>query len=216
MGSGKRDENGLVGLVLTIVIVWALIAVIMLTRTLVAAQQIDTTVKGIEGSVKSANSHLNTGCDTTKANGCPTDALPVLSQTEVIAAQINDAAKPLTGEAAQIITAAASINTTASAILANASAINGTVHAINSSATSIGASVNGIHSSLDGVNADVSNVQQAVAGINTRVNGINNTVLGIKSDTGAINGLAGGILVQAKGICADKLAVISIQLAPIC
>ena len=85
----------------------------MLTRTLEAAQTINTRVMDITGSVKGANSHLNTGCDPTKSAGC-TDALPVLSQTETIASQINDAAKPLSGQAAQILNSVNSIDATAS------------------------------------------------------------------------------------------------------
>ncbi len=212
MGSPKHDERGIVGVILTIVIVFALVAVVELTRTLEAAQQINTRVQDITGSVKGANSHLNTGCDTTKAGSCPTDALPVLSQTETIAAQINDAAKPLSAQAGQILTSVNSINATASQILTTASSINQTVHSIGSAAGSINSSVNSIGASLNGVNADVTNIQQGVAAINNRADVIIGLVNGIKGDTGSINGLAGGILTQATGICKDRLAVLGIPL----
>ncbi len=210
----RRDEKGLVGVILTIVIVFALIAVVQLTRTLEAAQQINTRVLDITGSVKGANSNLNTGCDPAKAAGC-SDALPVLSQTEAIVTQINDAAKPLSAQAGQVLTAANSINTSASAILATASSINGTVHAINSSVASIGSNVGSIAGSLNGVNADVSNVKQGVADINTRADTIIGLVNGIKGDTGAISATAGGILTQAHGICADKVTVLVLGLIQI-
>lgn len=200
----SRDERGIVGVVLTIVIIFALLAVIELTRTLEAAQQINTTVMDITGSVQGANSHLNTGCTqataTTPAN-CPTTALPVLATTITEVAAIDAAAKPLSGQATQILTSVNSINTTASAILANASSINGTVHSINGLVGSIAASVNGIHSSLNGVNSDVTNVQGGVAAINQRADTIIGSVNSIKGDTGTINGQAGSILVQAKAIC---------------
>jgi len=205
MGSPKRDEKGLVGIILTIVIVWALIAVVMLTRTLVAAQQIQSTVVGIKGSVNGANSHLNTGCSPQQANNtCSSTALPVLTQTQTLASQINDAAKPLTGQLSQVVTAAGTINTTVTQILANATSINGTVHTINSSATSIGASVNSIHASLGAVDSDVVNIQQGVVAINNKADTIIALVQGIKSDTATINGQAAAILVQAQGICADQ------------
>jgi methyl-accepting chemotaxis protein len=217
MGARKHDERGLVGVILTIVIVWALVAVIMLTRTLVAAQRIQSTVVGIKGSVTSANSHLNTGCNPQQANStCSSTALPVLTQTETVASQINDAAKPLTGQLSQVVTAANSINATVSQILANATSINGTVHTINSSATSIGGSVNSIGSSLNAVNADVVNIQQGVGAINQRADTIIALVQGIKGDTAAINGQAGAILVQAQGICADQLKLLTLQILRVC
>jgi hypothetical protein len=48
----RRDERGIVGLMVVLVLVFALIAVIELTRTLVAAQAIDTRVVDITGSVQ--------------------------------------------------------------------------------------------------------------------------------------------------------------------
>jgi hypothetical protein len=200
----SRDERGIVGVVLTIVIIFALLAVIELTRTLEAAQSINTTVMNITGSVQGANAHLNTGCQTGTSNAeqnCPTDALPVLNTTVSEVAAIDAAAKPLSGEASQILDSVNSINTTATAILGNASTINTTVHSINGAVGSIGSSVGGIHSSLDSVNADVTNIQGGVAAINQRADTIIGSVNGIKGDTSTINGQAGSILTQATNIC---------------
>ena len=200
----SRDERGIVGVVLTIVIIFALLAVIELTRTLEAAQQINTTVMNITGSVQGANAHLNTGCKTGTSNAelnCPTDALPVLNTTVGEVAAIDAAAKPLSGEASQILASVNSINTTATAILANASSINGTVHSIGGLAGSINSSVNGIHSSLDSVGSDVNNIQAGVALINQNADTVIGTVNGIKGDTSTINGQAGSIKTQATNIC---------------
>ncbi len=196
---------GLVGVVLTIVIVFALIAVVELTRTLEAAQQIDTRVVDIRGSVKSANSHLNTGCDVATGKNCTSDALPVLNTTIDLAKQIDAAAKPLTGEAAIIVTDVNSINSTVSQILANASSINGTVHSINGLVGSIGGSVNTIASSLSSVNSDVSVIQQGLVRANNQAISVANSVNGIKGDTATINAQAGGILTQAHDISCDKV-----------
>jgi len=216
MHAPKHDERGLVGVVLTIVIVFALVAVVQLTRTLEAAQQINTTVKDITGSVKGANQHLSTGCDPAKTPTCPAEALPVLSTTEGIVVQINDAAKPLSAQAGQVLNAVNSINTTASAILATASSINGTVHSIGSSAGSINASVNSIGASINGVNSAVTNIQQGVVGINQRADTIISLANGVKRDTGSINSLAGGILGQAQGICGDSLKLLTLQVLKVC
>jgi hypothetical protein len=200
----SRDERGIVGVVLTIVIIFALLAVIELTRTLEAAQQINTTVMNITGSVQGANSHLNTGCQEGTSNAeqnCPTDALPVLNTTVSEVAAIDAAAKPLSGEASQILDSVNSINTTATAILGNASTINGTVHSIGGSVGSIASSVNGIHSSLDGVNSTVDNIQTGVALIDQNAQTVIDTATAIKGDTSTINGQAGSIKTQATNIC---------------
>jgi hypothetical protein len=207
----RRDERGLVGVVLTIVIVFALIAVVELTRTLEAAQQIDTRVVDIRGSISSANTHLNTGCDVATNTNCTSDALPVLNTTIGLVKQIDTAAKPLTGEAGQILTDVNSINATVSQILANASSINGTVHSINASATSIGGSVNTISASLSAVNADVSVIQQGLVRANNQAIAVANFVNGIKGDTATISaeagGAGGGILYQATTICKNPLLI---------
>jgi methyl-accepting chemotaxis protein len=208
-----------VGVILTIVIVWALIAVIMLTRTLEAAQSIQTKVVDITGSVQGANKHLQTGCDPNNLAACPSTELPVLTQTENIAKQIDTAAKPLSGQAAQVLTAVGSINASVTTILQSAQSINATVHSIGASVGTIGSSVNTINASLSGVNSDVSTIRSIIATINGQAQTIDDLVVAIKGDTGTITGLAGGILTQAKGICADhpvKVAGILPVLGPIC
>jgi hypothetical protein len=207
----RRDERGLVGVVLTIVIVFALIAVVELTRTLEAAQQIDSTVVGIKGSVNSIGGHLNTGCNTATNAGCTSDALPVLNGTIDLVKQIDAAAKPLTGEAAQIITAATSIDATGKTILASASSINGTVHSIGSLVGSIGGSVNSINASLSAVNADVTVIKAGLIRANGQADTIASFVNGIKADTATINGQAGGILTQAHDISCDPSALIHLS-----
>jgi hypothetical protein len=202
--SRRRDEKGLVGVILTIVIVWALLAVIELTRTTIAAQEINHTVVVITGNVTAANSHLNTGC---VSGNCPTNALPVLATTVSVANQINSEAAPLTGQLAQVKNDTASINATAMSILQNAQSINTTVVSINSLALSIGASVGSIHNSFVGINNNVTD--RITPGLQTAANG---QVATIVADVNVIRGdldnidknEAAGILVQAKDICADQ------------
>ncbi|MGH9125866.1 MAG: hypothetical protein ACRDZ8_14240 [Acidimicrobiales bacterium] len=217
----SRDEKGIVGVILTIVIVWALIAVIELTRTTIAAEEINHTVLNITASVSSANNHLATGC---APGNCPLDRLPELVTTINIAGQINTAAAPLTGQLSQVIADTHSINNTVPMILQNAQSINATVQSIHSLVLSIGGSVNSINSELSGVNADVQQVgapggSLSVQQINRSVDVIIGLAQGIKSDTATINGQAGGILTEARGICADhpvNVASILPVLGPIC
>jgi hypothetical protein len=222
----KHDEMGIVGVILTIVIVFALVAVVELTRTLQAAEQINTTVIDITASVKGANTHLNTGCSAAQPTSCNATALPVLTQTEELAKQIDTAAKPLTGQAGQILTDVNSINTSVSSILATVKDINGTVHSINGLVLSIGSSVGTIHSNLSQVNSDVITVKGTgalgvgVSDINHRADlilGVISPVNGIKADTATITAQAGAILVQAQHICNDTVTVAAaIPLTRIC
>jgi flagellin-like protein len=213
----RRGEAGVVGVILALVIVFALVAVVELTRTLQAAQDINLHVIDITGSVKGANSHLNTGCSPSRP--C-TDTLPVLSQTETIVAQINDAAKPLSGQAAEILSNVNSINSTASQILATATSINGTVHSINTVAGTINTSVHAIAGSIAGVNSTVLGIRGApgvgIIGINNRADTVINLVEAIKSDTGTIAGQAGGILAQAHAIACDRVLGVTVPLSSTC
>ncbi|MDP9075560.1 MAG: hypothetical protein M3N98_15610 [Actinomycetota bacterium] len=189
MAPRRRDEDGIVGVILTVVIVFALIAVVMLTRTVIAAQEINNRVVAITGSVSGANQHLNTGCDTKAVNGCSTTALPALETTKMLTSQIDAAAKPLTGQAAQILTSVNSINQTVAGpggIQATATAINGTVHSIDASATSINASVHSIGNTFNNLNPVVTSIASGVAAINGRVDVIMGSVNGIKADTTVI------------------------------
>ena len=222
-GRMRRSESGVVGTILTLVIVFALIAVVDLTRTLQAAQDINIRVVNITGSVQGANGHLNTGCNP----GQPCDnSLPVLDQTETIVAQINDAAKPLAGEAGQILTDVQSINATSTEILARATSINGTVHSINNTAISINGSVNAIGASINGINAAVVAIRGApvsgspfasgIIGINNRADTVIALVNAIKGDTGTIRAQAGGILTQAHSIACDKVLGLTGPLSTTC
>jgi methyl-accepting chemotaxis protein len=198
----ELKQGGVVYVILPLVILFALVAVVELTRTLEAAQEIDARVSAITGSVSGANKNLNTGCEV--GQSC-SSALPVLTKTESIVAQINDAAKPLAGETGNIVTVVNSINTTASQILAAATSINGTVHSINTVAGSINSSVVGIGGSVSGINASVAAINGGVSGINNRADVVITLVSAIKGDTGKIGGQAGAILTQALGISCDKV-----------
>jgi len=202
MISRRRDEDGLVGVVLVIVIVWALLAVLELTRTTVAAEEINHTVTVITGNVGAANTHLNTGC---APGNCPTNALPVLNTTINLASQINTAAVPLTGQLATVKTDTGQINTTVMGILANAQMINTTVQSIHSLVLSIAGSVGTIHSSFVGINGLVQNqITPGLIKATGQAQVVVDQVNAIVHDTDTIDGQAKGILVQAKDICADQ------------
>ena len=131
-------EAGIVGANLAITLAFALYAVIQLSRTTLAAQQIDDRVEVIVGETTPINEDLVN--------------VPKLDETVRIAADINDAARPLTGQADQIIAAAKSIDSTVSGILGNA--------------TSIGSSVQGISGTVGALTPVVRSIHDGVATIN--------------------------------------------------
>ncbi|MCA1684198.1 MAG: hypothetical protein LC708_03620, partial [Actinobacteria bacterium] len=116
-GSGRmRGQAGVVGANLAITLAFALFAVIQLTRTTLAAEQIDDRVDTIVSDVGSIDEDLVN--------------VPKLDETNRIAKDIRAAAAPLSAQAGEILATAKSIDGTVSSILGNAGSINGTVHGI--------------------------------------------------------------------------------------
>jgi hypothetical protein len=198
----RNDEGGVVGANLAIVLAFALYAVIQLSRTTLAAQQIDTRVKDINKEVVPINSDLNN--------------VPKLDQTTADAAAILQAAKPLSGQADQIINTAKSIDGHVSDILGNASTINGTVHSINGTALDIGATVNSIHSTATNLAPVVNQIHDGVVAINNKADVALGTVTGIAGDLHSVLGQVGtsigpnSILTHANAIdCNTVLAALS-------
>src|SRR5215471_18104308 len=131
--SGRRDSKGVVGLNLVLVIAFALYAVIMLSRTTLAAKQIDDRVRVIVTEV-GPGSNVSRLDETQKLNTIGATAEEILK-----------AAQPLSGQAQTILDTAKSIDNTVSAINANANEINVTVKSINSTLSGVLASVQTIH-----------------------------------------------------------------------
>src|SRR5437588_7571275 len=146
-----RDEAGLAGKILVGVIAWALGAVLLLTNTLVAAQQIDTRVDRITHTVGPIDHNL--------------DSVALAVQTNKTAGEIRAAAAPLTGQAAQIVDATAGID--------------GTAKSINTTVGQIGEAVKGIDGSARSINGNVLEINKTVKDINGTAKAISGTVNGI-------------------------------------
>ncbi len=157
-----RDESGVVAVNLVLVLAFALFAVIMLTRTTVAASQIDDRVKKIRGEVGSVDEELNN--------------VSLLDQTSATAAQIDTATRNLSRQAGEIVTLAKSIDRTVQGILSNATSINLTVGSIGGTVRSIQPTVRAIDAGVAGINARVARVRFHVHG----------SANSIKSDTGQV------------------------------
>jgi methyl-accepting chemotaxis protein len=162
------DDQGIGGFVLVIVVAWALAAVLMLTGTLVSAQQIDERVAEITGLVSDIDDN--------------TTAVELAGETGRIAADILAAAEPLSGQLDAVIDSAGSINTSAGSIFENAESINAAVRDINGSAGDIGRSVRSIHSRLSGTLTSVQSINAGIADINRRADTIIALARGIGAD----------------------------------
>ncbi len=143
---GGFGEAGIVGANLAIVLAFALFAVIQLTRTTIAAEQIDDKVEIIVGEVEPIDEELN--------------AVPILDEVDRSAREILTAAQPLTGQLNDVVGSAKSIDNTVSSILSNATSINGTVRGIGGTVSSLQPVVRSIN---DGVATINRQADQAIA-----------------------------------------------------
>ncbi|HUQ63163.1 MAG TPA: hypothetical protein VM121_05385 [Acidimicrobiales bacterium] len=170
-----NGERGIVAVNLVLTIAFALFAVIMLTKTTIAAQQIDDRVKII-------NTEVGPGSNVSRL-----DETAILNTVADRADQILAAAKPLSGQANDVLVAAKSIDNTVSQINTNAGEINGTVKSINGSLSTLA--------------PVVSDIRQGVIDINNRLDRVLDPVIGIKADTTPILANVISIEVSARSIC---------------
>ncbi len=172
---------------LVIIIAWALAAVFMLTRTQLAASQIDRRVDTITNRVGAIDQD--------------TDAVRLTQQTNETAAAILAAAEPLEGQLQTVIDETASIDDTAGSILDTAGSIGETVDAIRGTAGSINATAGDIDANLSGVLTASRSIDEGVAGINQRADRVIGLVRGIKADTGnTLQQVRAGVHVHANSI----------------
>ena len=141
LGRRLASQAGVVGANLAITLAFALFAVIQLTRTTLAAEQIDDRVETIVGEVDPIDTDL--------------DEVPKLDDTDRVARQIRAAAAPLSAQAEEILTAARSIDGTVSSILGNAGSINGTVRSIRGNLGALQPVVVSINNGVERINRQV-------------------------------------------------------------
>ncbi|MBW3644239.1 MAG: hypothetical protein KY441_01890 [Actinobacteria bacterium] len=182
-----RAEHGVVGANLAIVIAFALFAVIQLTRTLLAANQIDDRVKVIVGEVGPIDTDLN--------------EVAKLDETARMAEEILAAAQPLTGQAGQIVDITASIDGIGSDILNTVGSINGNASNILGNVGPINASAKNINGDLSAILPEVRQIDVGVAGINGRVDAVIDQTVPIDADLSNVSRLVDSIAISARSIC---------------
>jgi hypothetical protein len=166
----RRNEKGIVGFNLALVIAFALFAVIELSRVVLAATQIDDRVKVIVTEVGPGS------------NVSRLDETQKLNETGRMAEEILAAAQPLSGQAQQVLESAQSIDRTVSAINQNAGEINQTVRSINATASALLPVVQNIHG-----DDTISATTGGVAAINKRAQAAIPVVAGIQTDLSNAN-----------------------------
>ncbi|MBW3561736.1 MAG: hypothetical protein KY437_04490 [Actinobacteria bacterium] len=147
-----RTETGLASVALVIVIAWALAAVLMLTGTLVAAQQIDGQVTVITNNVSEIDEDL--------------DAIRLARRTNELAAGILTQVQPLDGQLDEVVASVDSIDGHVSSILTTAGSINGTARAINGTVGSIEGNVRAINRTVSDIHATFVGILDVVRSIN--------------------------------------------------
>jgi len=160
------------GIALVLVIVWAFVAVLLLTGTLVNAREIDKTVPLINSQVSPIDKD--------------TKNVALAAKTAKISEQIKKSAAPLSGQAKRIITVARSIDGRVEDIRGTAESINGTVKSINGNARAINGKVRAINGNAVSINNTVNSINGDVVSINRRVTRIGGSVTSINARVGSI------------------------------
>lgn len=183
------SDAGVIATHMAITIAFALFAVTQLTRTTVAAQQIDTRVQDIVGSVETINTE--------------TKPVAVLDDTGELTTQILAAAEPLNTQAQDVTRIAGEIDGMAANILGNAETINGNVLGINDTAKGINSTVLGIGSTVGNINGNAKNIERMLATLRPVVDSINNGVVGINNRGDVVIGISKGIKADTGAIRAN-------------
>ncbi|MDQ3587025.1 MAG: hypothetical protein M3375_01545 [Actinomycetota bacterium] len=166
MAAERRPTLGLApalpGILLVVIIAWALAAVMMLTGTLTNAREIDKTLPLINSQVNPIDKDL--------------DSVRLAARTGRLTTRIDRAAKPLSAQADRILSVAASIDGRVAGILGTAVSINETARSINGTVRSINSKVSAIHDSVISINNTVDSIHGNVLTINGTVSSIEGKV----------------------------------------
>lgn len=185
----RFKSNALPGLMLVIIVFWALSAVLMLTSTLGNADKILERVNSINADVGPVNKKL--------------DTVPILVDVTNNARAIRAAAAPLTGQLGSVVTDVGSIDTSAKSILVSANEINGKVKTINASATDINGQVHQIGSRLTTIKGTANEINGTVHSIGGSFVAINALVQQIQNDLVLTSKQVDQLTGQIQGIRSD-------------
>ena len=193
MARQRLTSQALPGIMLVIVILWALVAVIFLTGILAAANRIESRVGQINSSLTPINNKLNT--------------VPILTNVSNTANQNREAASNLSPTIGRIADSASSID-------ASLKQVGDTVGPINKSAKQINASVLEINRSVQTIGPNLVTVRGLTGTINASVHSIDgelagtlNNVYDIRGRVALVTGQADDILRTARQIHGDTSSI---------
>jgi len=203
--SGAR---GMSPVVLTILIAWALLSVMFLTGTLLAARSIDRSVAVIKPEVDEIGTdagfiaQAKTIRDTsTKIRAAADPLSPLLASTLQTASKgIDPKLKSILGKVGRINSVAGEINTTVLEIGTTVDGIMSDAGTINTTVTGIGSDVGSIRRTVAEINTSAKSILSSGGSILSRVNSIDKAVANIV-------GLATDIDGTAKPIKQDFIAI---------
>lgn len=183
----RSEDRGQIGLSLIIVIAWGLTAVVLLTRTLVAAQNINRRVTSITSSIGGIVGETALVAELQKTEKTAADILvaakPLSPKLEVVddtAKSIDQTVVDIRGNVETIRSTVVSINGNASAISQTASTINRpVVTAINNQASTILGLVQRIKADTTAIDTEVHATRQAETGIHGHLCRIDRALLGL-------------------------------------
>jgi len=169
----QRDERG-AGYIplLVIVLIVTVVAVGLLTRTLVYARSINNKAANIAQTGRGINAS--------------TDAIIQLNMTNDLGRSINDTAQPLVPKLNVVVGLANSINNKATSITASALTINSTAKTIGNSGNSIHTSAVGIDPALANIVPIANSIKGGVATINQNVMTTIGIAEAVRADVGNI------------------------------
>ena len=168
---------------LVVIVAWALIAVSLLTGTLITANRIDNRVGFVNAAVKPIDQDL--------------DSVVLAVETARIAGEINKAAEPLDDQVGQVVVLGDGIEASAVSIAEQANQINGTVKSINATAGEINSTVGEIGSSVDSIGTRIDSINSGVQSVEVSVDQINGSFDGIIGEARSIDGEVAGINLRA-------------------
>ncbi|HKR48630.1 MAG TPA: hypothetical protein VJT72_03445 [Pseudonocardiaceae bacterium] len=185
----RLSSNALPGIMLVIVIFWALFAVVLLTGIISTANRIENRVGVINSAVTPINSKL--------------DTVAVLTNVQNTASQIRDAAAPLTGIIGNVVNSASSIDNSAKTILGSAQSINGSVKTINASVLEINKSVKSIAPAVDSILVSAQSINASVNKIGPNFVQVVDLVYDIKTRIVLASAQVDDIIRSVNGILGD-------------
>ncbi len=185
----RLTSNALPGIMLVIIIFWALFAVVLLTGIISTANRIENRVGVINNSVTPINSKL--------------DTVTVLTQVQDTAGQIRDAAAPLTGIIGNVVNSASSIDTTAKQILSSAESINRSAKSINVQVQEINPLVRSIEATVGTIDTSARSINASARTISANFIDIVDLGYDIKTRVTIASAQADDIIRETQGIEAD-------------